>query len=111
MVKSYLLLHCAYWITHDSCNCWKWQNVLKHPHFGADVAWELTKRGSKDYVGVQSHPWYNIKFAFHNGRVFMKDVDDDILRESDDEDFSEWYSPASQVGEDDENGAEAASDD
>ncbi|ERF74420.1 hypothetical protein EPUS_06598 [Endocarpon pusillum Z07020] len=116
MLQSYLVLHCAYWIMHESCNCWEWETVLKHPHFGADVAWELTKRGSKDYVGVQSHPWYNVKFANHNGRVFLKkDMDDEPgLREpesSDGEDFSELYSPASQVGEDNENGAEAASDD
>ena len=116
MLKSYLVLHCAYWIMHDSCNCWEWQTVLKHPHFGADIAWELTKRGSKDYVGVQSHPRYNVKFANHNGRVFIKkDVDDEaILREpesSNDEDFPEWYSPTSQVGEDNEDSAEAASDD
>lgn len=116
MLKSYLVLHCAYWITHDSCNCWEWETILKIPYFSADVAWELTKRGSKHYVGVQSHPKYNAKFANHNGHVFIKkDVDDEIvLREpktSDEERFPEWYSPTSQVGEAKMEDAEAASDD
>ncbi len=116
MLRSYLVQHCAYWINDDSCNCWEWEAVLKHPHFGNRVGWELTKRRSKDYVGVQSHPKYNVKFANHNGRVFLKqDVDDEtVLREprsSDGEDFPEWYSPTSQVGEDSEEFAEAASDD
>jgi len=76
MLKQYLLLHSAYWITDSSCNCWEWQSVLQHPHFGAGIAWELTKRGSRDYVGVQSHPKYNSKFASYKGRVFLKsDVD------------------------------------
>ena len=116
MLKSYLVLHCAYWITHDSCNCWEWQTILEIPHFGAEIAWELTKRGSKDYVGVQSHPKYNIKFANHNGHVFIKkDVDDETpLREpksSDGEEFPEWYSPTSEVGEAKKEDAETASND
>lgn len=68
-----------------SCNCWEWQTVLEHSNSGADIAWELTKRGSKDYAGVQSHPQDNVKFANHNGHVFVKEVDDvddeAILRE------------------------------
>ena len=77
MLKSYLILHCAYWIMDESCHCWEWQTVLKHANFGADVAWELTKRSSKDYVGVQSHPRYNVKFANHNGHVFIKKHNDE----------------------------------
>jgi hypothetical protein len=52
MLKSYLVLHCAYWIMEDSCGCWEWQTVSKHPQFGAAIALELTKCGSKDYAGV-----------------------------------------------------------
>jgi BTB/POZ domain len=78
MLKLYLILHSAYWITDGSCNCWRWESVLQHPAFGAGIAWELTKRGSEHYVGVQSHPNYNLKFANHNGRVFVKkDIDED----------------------------------
>jgi BTB/POZ domain len=72
MLKSYLVLHCAYWIMDESCSCWEWKTVLKHPLFGADIAWELTKRSSKDYLGIHSHPRYNVKFANHNGHVFIK---------------------------------------
>ncbi len=80
MLKSYLALHCAYWIMDESCSCWEWQTVLKHPDFGAEIAWELTKRGSRDYAGVQSHPRYNVKFANHNGHVFIKkDIDDEDM--------------------------------
>lgn len=101
MLKSYLLLHCVYWIMDDSCNCWEWQIVLKHPHFGADVAWEMTKRGSKDYLGLQSHPRHNAKFANYNGHVFVKkDCDEeDNMREpasSDDETFHDGCSFTSQ---------------
>jgi hypothetical protein len=78
MLKSYLILHCAYWIMDGSCDCWEWQSVLQHPGFGAGIAWELTKCGSKNYVAVQSHPKYNAKFTNHNGRVFVKrDVDNE----------------------------------
>jgi BTB/POZ domain len=78
MLKSYLVLHSAYWITDGSSNCWNWESVLQHPRFGADVAWELTKRASKHYVGVFSHPKYNLKFASYKGRVFLKsDVDEE----------------------------------
>jgi hypothetical protein len=52
MLKSFLVLHGACWIMDDSCGCWEWQTISKHPQFGAAVAWELTKRGSKDYAGV-----------------------------------------------------------
>lgn len=45
---------------------------MKHPQFGADMAWELTKRGSKDYLGVQAHPRHNVKFAHHTGKIFVK---------------------------------------
>lgn len=77
MLKSYLLLHCAYWIMDESCSCWECQDILNHPTFGADIAWELTKRRLQDYVRVQSHPRYNVKFANHNGRVFVKGDGDD----------------------------------
>ena len=100
MLKSYLVLHCAYWIRDHSCSCWEWQTVLKHPNFGADIAWELTKRGSQDYVGIQSHPWYNVKFANHNGHVFVKkEIDDDTPQERASSDSEDGYSsPNSKDG-------------
>ena len=83
MLKSYLILHCAYWIMDESSYCWGWETVLKHANFGADIAWELTKRNSNAYIGIQSHPVYNAKFANHNGHVFIKkDNDEDILGEA-----------------------------
>jgi hypothetical protein len=83
MLKSYLVLHCAYWIMDGPCSCWEWQTILKHPKLGAAIAWELIQRGSKDYAGVQSHPQYNVKLANPNGSVFIKkDIDDEeMLRE------------------------------
>jgi BTB/POZ domain len=114
MLKSYLVLHCAYWIVDESCDCWGWQTVLEHANFGADIAWELTKRSCKDYVGVQSHPRYNVKFANHNGHVFIKkDNDEEGLREphSSDEDASKsQHDSCNSENMGDSDGTEVASD-
>jgi hypothetical protein len=94
MLKSHLILHCANWIMDESC--WEWQTVLSYANYGAGIAWELTKRGSKDCAGVQSHPRHNDKFANYNGHVFIKsdsldeDKDAETVRQpdsSDDESF------------------------
>jgi hypothetical protein len=87
---------------------------LKHPRFGADMAWELTKRGSKDYVGVQSHPKYNVKFANHDGHISIKtDCDEEeILREppSSDDEISQSENNSAYETPEDAEGTEATSD-